>query len=185
MKISSRVLARKYAQAFFNVYGSVLTPEHYTALQQAAYWFKNHTLFLFFLKLAHITPEHKQNALMHVCTDIFAMPVQFTKLITLLVDHKRSFLIKKVIQALIELYQKAHNIEKFTIESSHPLRPEQCEAIVQFLTEQSGKIIHYTTRVNPELIAGIRAESDEHLWERSIRQKLRALYDISVQERLL
>jgi ATP synthase F1 delta subunit len=171
---SEAVLAKKYAQAFFNVYGSQLTEDDFHNACAAGAFFEQHQKALFFLKQPVIETSIKVNTIKHALS-VFHLKNQFDKLIALLATHKRLFLIMLVLEKLCELYKKYNNIMTFTISSSHKLEAAQLDILKQFLVNITGQTIVYEYMVDKKLIAGIRMESPTLLWEHSISKQLASI----------
>ncbi len=63
----------------------------------------------------------------------------------------------------------------FFIDSSLPLSDEEKNHIESFLKEQVQAIVLCSYRVTPELVAGIRIQNENYLWEYSVQAQLRAI----------
>ena len=166
------VLASRYAQAFFNEFGSFFMPEHLTALMHARSYFQQHTSICSLLKIPLIDDEIKIRALDTILIDQYHLPAQIEQLIRLLVHTKRAFLIVQVLRQLHVLYQIKAGIEVFKITSTTELTDEQKRTLIIFLQNKTGHTIQYEYKIDPSLIAGIRMMSDTHLWEYSVAQQL-------------
>ncbi|MGB8366998.1 MAG: F0F1 ATP synthase subunit delta, partial [Candidatus Babeliales bacterium] len=94
------------------------------------------------------------------------------KLLELLLNDNRAFLICDVLYYVCLLYRQYKNITKFAMISSHLLSEEDKKIIKHFLMQMTEQDIMYTTKIDKKLIAGIRLQSDTLLWEYSIRQRL-------------
>ena len=76
---------------------------------------------------------------------------------------------------IVELYEERAGIELFEVSTSVSLDDGDRETIVQFLTEKTNHTIIIKQEQDDELIAGIRLQSTQHLWEYSIRKQLAAV----------
>lgn len=172
--VNRALLARKYARAFLNVVGTTISGDDITHIEHIISFLKDHKQALFFLKLSYITNEVKRDAL-HALFAQVPHKEAFHKLIRILLDDNRGYLIYPVLEELVDIYDQMHHITSFTITSSHILSHQDLEEIRHFLTARIGGDIVYTYHQDPSLIAGIRLQSNTLLWEHSIRKQLRAL----------
>ena len=63
----------------------------------------------------------------------------------------------------------------FSIKSAHHLDPKQITSIKQFLGRLVGKNIIATPAIDTSLIAGLRLQSNNNMWEYSVRKQIQAL----------
>lgn len=169
------LLAKKYAQAFFNLHKNSINENDLNKLTQIVDFFKKNKRLIALLKVPHINEKDKIAALQDILINQYKLPVQFLELITVLVQQKRAWYIPEVLLQLNELYQKHALIESFVITSSHQLDENQLSFLQKFLKKITGHTIIYRYTIDPSLIAGIRMKSNHLLWEYSIAQQLRNL----------
>ncbi len=167
--------AYKYAQAFFSVYGDIVTYELIGNIDKAAQFLSRHRRALFLFKVPVIDRSVKINALQEFC-DRFTLGESIKKLLTLLLDERRSSEFMLVLQEISALYRKKNNMIALTVASSYALTDEQRSAIEAFLAERIAGEKSYTYTIDPALIAGVRVYSDNFLWEISVAKQLRDLY---------
>lgn len=168
-------IAKKYAQAFYTVFGDNLTPEDVHVLQGAdAYCLKNPAL-IWLLKIPRISDHLKKEALIPLLIHRVELEGPFLKLIDLLIAHGRSYYIQIIIQELMALYYKHNKVESFYISSSHELSSQQKTTIREFLARSLDCVIIDEYGVDQQLIAGIRMQSTYWLWEYSIAKQLAAI----------
>jgi len=168
----TQLLSRRYAQAFMHVYGKDIIESVFEKIRELVSFLLTHRKALFFLQLPHIPSDKKITILTELLVEQFKLPGSFEPLIKQLVDHKRSFLIAKILHQIAQLYMKEHNIEAFIFTSSHELTKAQLEEMKRYLADRLGKDIIYEYKIDKTLIAGIRLLSDTHIWEYSIAQQL-------------
>jgi ATP synthase F1 delta subunit len=172
MIVAQAVVAKKYAQAFLNVFDKQITYEDFTHFCLAADFFTQNKQLLFFLSWPIINTQLKVKALKEALK-VFRLNKQcFGTLIDLLATHKRTFLIMEVLKQLCVQYKVRHNIMKFSIRSSHELEKEDLDILSQFLVNLTAKDIIYDYAIEKKLIAGIRLQSSTYLWECSINKQL-------------
>ena len=174
MNHTEQVLTRRYATALLRVCGDKFTQDDLGAMHRAADFFRTHSSALYFLGLPDLDVREKK-VIVQKLFEIVKLPDCFRNLVHLLGQHKRMKLVAPVLDATLRLYQEQHGITDVHIESSAPLDEAQLQTIQAFLADTTAKTINYTYDINPELIAGIRLQSDTLLWEYSARKKLRAI----------
>lgn len=168
------VIAKKYAQAFLNVYADQMTYDDFFNVCSAAEFFSENKKLLFFLSWPVVATTTKEEALYKILAQC-KLSGPFKKLVAILVLHKRTFLIKDVLKQLCILYKKSNNIAAFTISSSHRLHDEEIKMLQEFLANITKHAIIYTYSIDKDLIAGIRLQSETFLWEHSIRKQLASI----------
>lgn len=167
-------LARKYATAFLNQHGSLLSLADCATFVNAQEFIKKHPHFLFLLQLP-VLPKNIQQKNLDEFFAKTSLNVELKQLCNLLIDHKRLALLPELLSALKRLYLERNNIMEFTISSSHALTAQQLEDIITYLHAQTGKKIIYNNYVDKNLIAGIRLQNNTYLWEFSIERQLREI----------
>lgn len=174
MNYAESILARRYAQAYLNVYIDSISYKDFRAIRSSGAFFNQNKNLLFFLNWPAIKTSEKINALreaMHYCQ----IPESINRLIDLLAEHKRMFLIGAILQLICKLYEKKHAIAQVTISTSHPVTDQELKVMQQFLANKTGLSIIYDYKIDKKLIAGIRLQSDTFLWEYSINKHLESI----------
>jgi F-type H+-transporting ATPase subunit delta len=172
-------IAYKYAIAFLNVYNGRLTFDDIKNIDEAAQFLSKHRRALFLLKVPIIKQRVKQEGLHNICRR-FKLVDEVYNLVTLLLKHKRAYLLADVFKAIVYWYQRRHNITNILIKSSMLLPQSYRDDIVHFVDRHVSGIKQYRFEIDPTLIAGIRIQSDTILWENSIDKRLRELAHASI-----
>ncbi len=175
MKNESPILARRYAQAYVNLFGSSLTLEAALRLPVVASILEKHRSLLILAGL-HATQERSKSQI----KDLFKIAgfdaSLYSSLLELVASHNRLGLMPGILRNIYKRYFDMRGIMHFTIESALPLYDEERDALLAFLRKKTAKEIQYTLVVNPALIAGIKMYSDTLGYEHSVQQKL---YELS------
>lgn len=174
-------LAQKYAKAFITVFPKACSLSDISKIKTALDFLKKHKQTLLFLQLPQFDAERKNSMVADLVTH-FGLPQNLSTVILLLIEHNRSFYIPEVLASIIELYKEQTNSMEFTIKSSHHLDEKQIEGIKQFLSKKLDKNIISTAVVDPSLIAGLRLQSNEYLWEYSVRKQIQELQQLEKQK---
>jgi F-type H+-transporting ATPase subunit delta len=168
-------LAKRYAQAFLNVFKDKISDATIETSEQLSILLKQHKHYLALLTVASCTPDIKQKILNTLLIKKGCLPRVYESLISLLIDHAREGLLSEVLHQIVQVYQQRHNILAFEIKSSHSVTDKELNGMGQFLAVQTGCDIIYTHRVDPSLIAGVRMESSCYVWEYSVRNSIKSL----------
>lgn len=174
MDIKLTVLARKYAQAYLNLFGDQLSEKDYQKLQTLSEFIEAHRQTVFFLGLQSIAAEDKEKIIFKL-VDQYNLPISLKKLISALIKNNRAALIGKTLAQICELYRKNNRIMLFQISSSCPLEEKYLHVINKFLTDKTGLTIISKSEVKKDLIAGLRLQSNMYLWEYSIKKQINRL----------
>ena len=165
----------KYAHAYLNVFGHQLNQKDIERLHEAAQFLDSHRRALFLLKVPLISVKIKHKGLHEFCKR-FALRESVIRLINLLLRDKRAFLLAKIFYAIVDIFREKHHIHTFMISSSAQLNETQQSDIERFLAGHVEGTIIYKYRIDKNLIAGIRLQSETLLWERSINKQLNDIW---------
>ena len=170
----SRTTANKYAKAFMAVFPKKLTLADVGKITIAQKFLQSHKQILLFLQLPQFDQERKKSMVADLIGH-FSLPDHFSKIILLLIEHNRSFYIPAVLSCIAQLYKNQTNSVDFSLKSAQNLSEKQIESIKQFLGKLLDKNIISTVSIDPSLIAGLRLQSNDHLWEYSVRKHIQSL----------
>jgi ATP synthase F1 delta subunit len=174
MNTQVTILARRYAQAYLNLFMDQISEQEYQKLQTMSEFIEAHRQTVFFLGLKSI-PEQAKEDIIRNLVEKYKLPSSLIKLVTIIIQHGRAALIGKTLAQICELYRKKHHIMMFNIQSSFPLDQQTLGTVNNFLAKKTGWSIVSTTELNKRLIAGIRLQSTVYIWEYSIRKQINEL----------
>lgn len=177
MDIRAVLTARKYAQAFLNLFIDSVTPEIYSNLIVLRAFLRSHRNAIIYFSLPHIATEAKIQ-LLDTLGEKLKPSEPVKKLFETLIRHNRAQILPEVLNKICEYYRARKNIVLFDIESSHVLDKQSVATLEKFLACNTGKNIVSTQHINQDLIAGLRLQSDTMLWEYSIRKQVHELTKI-------
>lgn len=167
-------IAKKYAQAFWNVFPKSCPVGTIAKIEAAQKFLQTHKRTLFFLQLPQFSREKKESMVADLVGH-FHLPSVFSPLLLLLTTHNRAFYIPDVLWFIIQLYKERTHSVDFSLISAQHLEEKQVESIKQFLGHLTKKNIIATPIIDPSLIAGIRLQSNHHIWEYSVRKHIKSL----------
>lgn len=174
MNIVEHTLARRYAAAYIRAFAQELTSNDMQRIKEAHEFFTHHKKALFFLTLPTIAYEKKLQV-METFFKNMHLHASVARLLELLIRDKRVLLWCDVLASITRLYNEKNNIIELAIESYPELDTQGMQAVQQFFARKTKSDIIYTYRVVDDLIAGVRAKTDNLLWEYSVAKKLRAV----------
>lgn len=93
----------------------------------------------------------------------------------LLFKQDRLLFMPDVMRHFFELYKKEHQLLFCTLKTSHELTPDQKDVLITFIGQISAKEIVFSVKIDRSLIAGVRIEGDEMVWESSVARQLRVI----------
>ena len=177
MDIKEVILARRYAQAFLDLFMDSITPTIYANLIALREFLDSHRNTLIYFSLPHISLDTKLQLFDQLGEKIKPSdPVK--KLIETLMRHNRVQILPNILSKICECYRKRKNILLFDIESSHELDEQSVTTLEKFLARNTNKTIVTNKHINKDLIAGICLKSNSLLWEYSIRKQVNELTNI-------
>ena len=172
--MSSGVLARRYAQAYCNLFSSSCTPNIIEKLAQMNAFFASHKKALFFLGLPQLALSVKKDALTALIEKI-GLPKELDNLFLLLIAQKRAILIPQVCMQLRELILQKNDILECTVSSAQELMQEERDMLIAFFAQLTKHDIRAQYVIDKTLIAGIAMHSTTYAWEYSIRKQLHTI----------
>lgn len=171
MDKKTAILSRKYALAFVHVFGDQLTTDDILNCAKAEQRLSEYKQLNFFLRMPFIDDHLKRNALTTILHKA-KLPESFDRLLHLLLEHKRSFLLDAVLRWIQSMSMDLKNIASFDIASSHALTEEQYQDLTAFLTRTTGRTIISKQTIDPTLLAGLSMKSETLRWEHSLKSYL-------------
>lgn len=167
-------IAKKYAQAFMSIFPKAYSFNDIKKIEIAQHFLQTHKRTLFFLQLPQFDQERRKSMVADLI-DYFSLPHDLTHIILLLIEQNRSFYIPDVLLWITHLYKKQIDSIEFFIKTTQEINDEQIESIKQFLSYLTHKKIMTVPSIDTSLIAGLRLQSHEYLWEYSIRKHIKTL----------
>jgi len=171
MLLKEMMLAKKYAIAFFNLYGTTFTQKDSSTCRNLEKFLKENFYFYISLRMPSIPTSAKKAAIEKILRP-FALKKSVFTLINTLLDHGRIEILHHVLKLIRREYNERHGIEFFKITSSHHLADPEKAIMKKVLQRMTSKTIITSFALDPSLIVGLRTQSSTSLWERSIKKEL-------------
>lgn len=172
-----RNISQKYAKAFMGIFPKAITLADVGKISSAQKFLQKHKESLLFLQLPGFNLETKKSMIADLIGHL-ALPEQLSAIMLLLIKHNRSFYIPDVLLCINQLYKKQTNSMIFSLKTAQPLNEKQTAVIKHFLEKSVHKNIIIEPSLDTSLIAGLRLQSSEYLWEYSVRKHLKALHEL-------
>ena len=175
-KIIQKRLASAYACAFLNIFEDEFVKGSGDALCSGATFFAEKRKAIFFMQLGALPRDLVKDRLMGVCRQL-GISETIQALITLLLEHKRIFLLELVFKQLCKELHRRRNEVECQITTVGALDEIDKKTIIQVFEKKLGKKMLCTYKEDSALIAGIRICTDQVSWEYSIGSRLRHIYN--------
>ncbi|MFC1894653.1 ATP synthase F1 subunit delta [Candidatus Dependentiae bacterium] len=172
MQVRINLIAKKYALAFLNNFFGQLSDEDIDKLIYLQNFLKKNKLFYVYLRIPSLSGDIKQKAIDRLIKS-FDLGEPSLRLIVLLLKEGRIEILDKVLSKIVMLYRFRKKIKLFNVASSHELSLNQQEKVIKFLKNMANGRVIAKFIVDKKLISGLRIQSDNFLWERSIAKQLR------------
>ena len=172
-----RNISQKYAKAFMAIFPKAITLSDIRNIKTTQEFLQKQKQTLLFLQLPRFNQATKQSMIADLISH-FSLPEQLSAIMLLLIKHNRSFYIPDVLFCINQLYKKQTNSMIFSLKSAQSLDEQQIDAIKRFLEKLVHKNIIAEPSLDKSLIAGLRLQSSEYLWEYSIRKHLQTLHEL-------
>lgn len=170
------MLARRYAEAFLQVFSDNITVNDLDCFKQASIFLKQRPHGMFLMELS-LVPEEAKHRSLDDFSKRFNLPHGCKKLCFLLIKRQRISLLSDIFNYIVVFKEQELRITHFDVSSSSELSDAQQEQIVAVLDNRVQGSINCTYRVDTSLVAGIRLQSASLLWEKSVKKRLRALQE--------
>lgn len=166
------LLAKKYACAFLNLYQSQLSDWYFENLASLGVFLKNNRWLYVYLSIPTVDYAVKQKVIYRV-SESLQFCSHTTILINSLLNTNRIELLGSVIEQIQIENRKRKNIELCTIKTSHVLDDEQKNVVIDFVKKIIPSRISVQFLHDPSLIVGLKFQTGEHRWERSVARQLK------------
>lgn len=121
------------------------------------------------LKHPKIEKSDKKAILDQLFKDVDPYVLNFTKL---LIDKSRFMHFHEICKCYYELYNDYNNIEVAYVQSATALDQKQVDAIKAMLEKKTKKTVEIKTKVNEELLAGVRIKIKDEILDNSAATRL-------------
>jgi len=123
-----------------------------------------------FLRAVKVTKDEKKNLIASVFAD--AADTDTINLIKLLIDKGRIGYFREIFKEYVRLADDELGIATAVVESARALKAEDIERIRLALVKKTGREIIMTTKINPELIAGIKVTVGNNVTDITMKTKI-------------
>lgn len=175
MIIDRRILSRKYARAFLNIFKKDITLEFIQKVSKLSEFLNSHKQSEVYLRMSMISQKKKKEVLLKIFSEFDLEHSALEKLLDVLLIKNRVQFISTILNQIVVKYNKQNNIVEAQFRYSHELDDITKKTISDFFQQKLGLHIIYKYILDKSLIAGVRLNTDDNLWEYSIRQQLEPL----------
>lgn len=172
-------LAYKYARALLNV-ASDITLERIKKFEHAVPLLNKHRQTLLYVTLLHQKYEARYGSFDQFL-DRFEITASVKKLVYLLLKDKRLVMLPEVLQATVDLYKQDHQITTCTVTSADELTTSEKTELETLIKNIVHGTVEAQYQTDPELIAGVRVQTNNLLFEHSVEKQLRQAHLLLVR----
>ncbi|MDO4520125.1 MAG: ATP synthase F1 subunit delta [Erysipelotrichaceae bacterium] len=126
-----------------------------------------------FLRAVKITKDEKKNLIAGVFAD--AADTDTINLIKLLIDKGRIYYFREIFSEFVRLADDELGVATALVESARELKAEDLERIRKALEKKTGRTISLRTKINPDLIAGIKVTVGSNVTDVTMKTKIEAM----------
>lgn len=175
MRSAETLLARKYARALQEAIIDEFDHHKRDALERWSLLLKNRVIIKY-LRLDVLSDATKADILIQTAHSYGLDFSWIRSLLKLLQKQGRLYLVGYVLYELVVLSHKSYGIEDVEVTTVDALTNEEKKAIQRIVCRHTGaREVRIKERRDPSLIAGLRLQGKEFLWEYSVRNQLAAL----------
>lgn len=169
-----QIVAQRYTRAFLALHTTPFSEVECHALGRIIEYYQAMPTLLFYLQMPLFSFAEKRAALARART-YYQLPYALEKLDLLLLEQGRIFLLPRVYQELIKQSDRLAGRMPCTVTSAVPLSESERQLSTDFAAKAAKTKPLITWQVDPSLIAGIRFQAENWLWEDSLDARLKAL----------
>ena len=123
----------------------------------------------------------KQLKAINIISDKLTFSKDLNNFMSLLVEKKRIFFVKKIIQTFLKLCSEKRGELKASLVSSKALSAEELNEISSQFSESIGSKIKFEYRVDESLIGGVKIQLGSLMVDTSIKNKLKQYEQLMIE----
>ncbi|MDA8442412.1 MAG: F0F1 ATP synthase subunit delta [Peptococcaceae bacterium] len=175
----SEAVARKYAQALFDIAAEVNLVDRFTdELKLVVDTLAEHPDFQRVLNHPHITPEAKQKLVAEVFGGAFSAQMQ--NFLNLIIDRRRQVYLRDIYHVYKTLADISHNLVEVQVKGAVALDQAQQASLSDSLAKLTGKLVRLVAQVDPSLIGGVVVKIGDRVYDGSVAGRLAKLKEALV-----
>jgi F-type H+-transporting ATPase subunit delta len=119
-----------------------------------------------------VIPASRKRALVAELLPKLSLSAPVGKLLLMLAERDRLVLLPDLIAVYQERLEELHKVVRAEVTSAEPLSPERLSALQTRLASATGRTVKVTTRVDPAIIGGVKAQIGSTVYDGSIATQL-------------
>jgi F-type H+-transporting ATPase subunit delta len=119
-------------------------------------------------------PAARKHALVQELLPKLSLSAPVGKLLLMLAERDRLVLLPDVIAVYQEQIEELHHVVRAEVTTAHPIAPDAVADIQRRVASATGRTVKLTTKVDPSLIGGIKAQIGGTVYDGSIATQLEA-----------
>ncbi len=117
--------------------------------------------------------KNTQNIVINLLTNNMGFSKNLKNFFLLLIEKRRMFFIKKILESFLRLCSKKRGEVKASLISSKELSSIELEKISKDLSKSMGSVIKFDYKVDKELIGGLKLQVGSFMIDTSIKNRLK------------
>jgi len=119
-------------------------------------------------------PAARKRALVNELLPKLALSAPVGKLLLMLAERDRLVLLPDLIEVYQERLEDLQQVVRAEVTTAQPIAPERLSSLQQRLAGATGRTVKVTTKVDPSIIGGVRAQIGGTVYDGSIATQLEA-----------
>jgi F-type H+-transporting ATPase subunit delta len=119
-------------------------------------------------------PASRKRALVAELLPKLSLSGPVAKLLLLLAERDRLVLLPDLIAVYEERLEELHNVVRAEVTTAEPLSADRLSVLQQRLASATGRTVKVTTKVDPAIIGGLKAQIGSTVYDGSIATQLEA-----------
>ncbi|WP_430884017.1 F0F1 ATP synthase subunit delta [Fusibacter sp. JL216-2] len=137
--------------------------------------FKTHPEFYEVFRTPKINKEERKDIITKVFDDKVSKEVM--NFMKILIDKRRGTAISSIYNEYVDMLDDHKGVVKAVVESAVPLTDEEQKALTEKLAKVTGREVHLSSVVKPEVIGGIIVKIGDKVIDGSVRSRLDIMKD--------
>ncbi len=172
----AKLVSTTYAQALFEVAMELDSLDQFKdELGFINESFKTHPEFYEVFRTPKINKEERKDIITKVFDDKVSKEVM--NFMKILIDKRRGTAISSIYNEYVDMLDDHKGVVKAVVESAVPLTDEEQKALTEKLAKVTGREVHLSSVVKPEVIGGIIVKIGDKVIDGSVRSRLDIMKD--------
>ncbi|MHB1125888.1 MAG: F0F1 ATP synthase subunit delta [Bacillota bacterium] len=172
--MSDQTIARRYAQALFNIAGEKDQLDQIDAeLKNVVEAVHDHPGLKKLVEHKLVRPDQKKEIFRRIFQDKISQTV--LKFLFLVLDKRRELYLEQIYRQFEIYANQTRGMVEAEVRTAVETPPEALKNLEDKLARVTGKKVRLTVKVDPALVGGIVVRIGDHIWDGSVTRRLNSL----------